>query len=267
MIHSLLTFLLVFILSIGSAFAQMDSKFYHPDKESIPIDSLNYEDIFIPVDNDTIHSIFVKADKPAKATVFYFHGNGANISKWANHIKILSQNGYQVYMLDYRGYGKSTGIPTHLNIAHDAQIAFDSIMKRNDVAHTPIIIYGASIGTQVASHIARNNNDRISALVVDGMMASFTDVALATSPPEYHQQIKEMLISPYSAKEDIPQLKNIKILFIHSPQDFIPIAQSEEIYNNCKTAKTFWTYEGAHVMAPLLYPATFISYINALLEP
>lgn len=118
-----------------------------------------------------------------------------------------------------RGYGKSTGKPTHLNIASDAQIIFNSILKDNQYKNQKIIIYGSSMGTQVATNLAKNNQEKIVGLVLDGVISSFTDIALDKAPKEQHEMISQYLISPYSAKEDVKQLKTMRILFIHSKED------------------------------------------------
>lgn len=249
------------------AHAQMDDKFYFPDKQWVNIDSLNCEPVILhTIDGDTLYSVFIKPEVPVKATILFFHGNGGNASKWVGHFRSLVKEGFQVCLFDYRGYGKSTGTPTHLNIASDARLFMDSMFRREDVKHTKIIIYGASIGTQVATLMAREYNVEIVALAVDGMPASFTDVALATSPVEYHEQIKLYVISPYSARENFKHIAGIKVLFVHSPEDFVPITQAEEIYNSITCDKRFWKYSGDHVLAPLLYPGTFVEYMNWLIE-
>ena len=258
--------ILALVFSLQNVFSQMDERFYHPDKEWIGINFPQYEEIILPVDNDTIYSLIVKPTNNIKATVIYFHGNGGNISKWADRIQPFVDNNYQVCIMDYRGFGKSTGKPTHLNIAHDAQILFDTLMQNNDIANTPLIVYGASIGSQVATLITKNNNEKISALVLDGAMASFTDVALATTPPDQHEIIKQYVTSPYSAKENMPFLKDLKVLFIHSEKDFIPIQEAREMYNNTQCKKEFWTYEGKHVDASVNHPALFMEYIDKLLK-
>lgn len=259
--------ILLFVLCLNSVDAQMDEKFYFPDKEWLGIDSLQYQEIILHRDVDTIYSVIIKPQEHPKATILYFHGNGGNISKWTNHIRPLVDDGFQVCMLDYRGYGKSTGIPTHLNIAHDAQILLDTLLRKEDIVDTKLIVYGASIGSQIAAHLTRINNDKISALIFDGMITSFTDVALLTSPKEYHEHIKQFVTSPYSAREDIKGITGIKVLFIHSKEDGVPIQGAQDIYNNLSNSctKIFWIYEGKHIEAPIKYPATFVEYVNKLL--
>jgi predicted alpha/beta-fold hydrolase len=258
--------LLLSVLFVQGLFAQMDDRFYHPDKEWIAIDLLNFQEIVFYADSDTLYSVLFQPEGTPKATVLYFHGNGGNISKWTNHIRPLVDDGFQVCVLDYRGYGKSTGKPTHLTIARDAQMLLDTLLTREDVKHTKLIVYGASIGSQVAASLTKENNRKISALVFDGMMTSFTDVALLTSPAEYHDTIRQFVTSPYSAKEDIKEIKGVNLLFIHSKEDLIPIEGAQRMYDNSPCAnKMFWIYEGKHIEAPVKYPKTFIEYMNKLL--
>ncbi|NDV60279.1 alpha/beta hydrolase [Bacteroides sp. 519] len=257
--------LLITVFLVNSIAAQMDEKFYHPDKKWIPISISNYSEMTLVAEQDTLYPAVIKpVDKP-KANILYFHGNGSNISKWIDHVKPLVDDGYQVYMLDYRGYGKSTGKPTHLNIAHDAQLLLNTLLQEPGFTDLPLIVYGVSIGTQVATHITCNNNDKVSALVLDGMMSSFTDIALATSPEEYHLYIKQLLVSPYSAKEDIQHIQNINLLVIHSEEDLIPISGARSVYESAVCTKKFWLYEGKHVEAALKYPVEMVRYINELI--
>lgn len=259
--------ILAAMLLLQQTQAQMDERFYHPDKEWLNIETQNYEEIILQIHLDTLYSALIKPNDQIKATIIYFHGNGGNISKWFGNIKPLIDNGYQVCIMDYRGYGKSTGVPTHLNIKHDSQVLFDSLLHRDDIKNTPIIIYGASIGGQVATHLAKNNNSKLTALVLDGCALSFTDLALMSSPPEHHEIIQQYVTSPYSAKEDIVYLKDIHVLFIHSEEDFIPIQEAKTLYDQTQCSKEFWVYKGKHVEAPVKYPETFVQYINALLNP
>ena len=73
--------------------------------------------------------------------------------------------GFQVVMIDFRGYGKSTGKPTHLNVAADGQMLFDQFINRPDIKNTKVYIYGASLGSQIATHLAKDNVDKISGLI------------------------------------------------------------------------------------------------------
>ena len=149
----LLTFLCINI--VVNVFAQFDERFYYPTKEYEPIEGVSYEDIFFNIDTISLHGLFLKPDTIAKTTIVFYIGSGGNVSNYTVITKPLVYAGYQVFMLDFRGYGKSTGIPTHINIASDAQIVLDSILKKEEIKDTRIIVYGASMGSQIAVKIAK----------------------------------------------------------------------------------------------------------------
>lgn len=256
----------VFLFLVSGLSAQMDEKFYHPDKEWVEIQLPHYSEITLVCEQDTLYPAIIRPQGSPKATVLYFHGNGNNISKWIGHVKPLVDDGFLVYMMDYRGYGKSTGKPTHLNIAHDAQILLDTLLRQTETLNIPLIIYGSSIGTQIATHLTRNNEEKVHGLVLDGMMTSFTDIALASSPAEYHPHIKQLVTSPYSAKEDIRYINHTKLLVIHSEEDVIPISGARSVYESASCPKQFWLYEGKHVEAPVKYPVQFVSYMNQIID-
>lgn len=255
------------ILSTFTVYAQYDDKFYFPSKKIEKIDSLNYENLSFLIDKDTLTGIFIKPQDSVKATVIYFHGTGGNVTTYLDFIKPIVENGFQVIMIDFRGYGNSTGTPTHKNIASDAQFIFDKISVREDIQNKNIIVYGASMGTQVATNLTKNNKSKIKALVLDGPLSSFTDIAVASAPKMLKKIIRKQLTSPYSAKDDIKQISGVKVLIIHSKEDkSIPYEQGELVFENANQPKLFWLYEGDHLEAPIKYPTEFIHKFNELLH-
>ena len=257
----LLTFLCINI--VVNVNAQFDERFYKPSKEYEPIEGVNYEDIYFNIDTISLHGLFLKPDTPAKATIVFYIGSGGNVSNYTFITKPLVYTGYQVFMLNLRGYGRSTGIPTHINIASDAQIVLDSILKKKEIKDTRIIVYGASMGTQIAVKLAKDNQDKIDGLILDGPMSSFTDIALASSPEEQKEVIAKYVTSPYSAKKDIKDIENMPKLIIHSKEDeAIPFEQGELIYNIANQPKSMWVYKGKHLESVLLDEELFIQKIN-----
>ncbi|MFC6269137.1 alpha/beta hydrolase [Frigoriflavimonas asaccharolytica] len=237
--------ILLFLSQI--CFAQMDDKFYQPSTELKIIEGLNYTDFKIPVDTETITGIFIKPKTTAKATILFFHGSGGNVSSYMFMTKPLVEAGYQVLMVDFRGYGKSTGIPTHQNIAKDGQKFLDYSLNLEEVKNKPVILYGASMGSEVATHLAKNNSMKITALVLDGCISSFNDVAIIFAP-QYESYINAIAF-PYAAKEDIKTV-TIPKLFIHSDGDkTIPISQGKVVFDNAQNPKTFLKYDGDHLEA------------------
>lgn len=259
-------FLLLFFLGFFNAHAQSDEQFYKPTKRLKPLEFANTEEIMLPVADDTITAVLIKPTGKPKATILFFHGTGGNISTYQFMITPLVQDQFQVVAVDFRGYGKSTGKPTHLNIAQDGQVFFDAVLQHNAVKNTAIIVYGASMGTQIATLLAKNNEMKIKALVLDGALSSFTDIA-AYYAPQYREIIEKTYISPYSAKEDVKSLSNIKKVFIHSREDKeIPYDQGIAVFNNAPEPKQLLEYKGAHLMAIVNEQQKVLNTLNALIE-
>lgn len=254
--------LFLILLSFFSK-AQMDDKFYQPKKEMTPLEFKNIENINLPVESDTITAVILKPEsKSIKKTILFFHGAGGNISTYQFMTKPLVESGFQVVMVDVRGYGKSTGKPTHVNVASDGQKMFDYLLKRKDISNTKI--YGASLGSQIATHLAKDNQLKISGLILDGGMSSFTDIAIHFKP-EMKDIIEKYLISPYSAKEDVKSLQGLPKLFIYSKGDTtVPFEHGQVIYNNAPEPKQFLEYSGEHLQAMIVEPSQIIKAIEKL---
>lgn len=245
-----LLFSALFLLTVCFFKAQMDDNFYKPNKVIRPVENVTYEDFSIPVENDTITGIILKPKSPKiKATVLFFHGAGGNVSSYLFMTKPLADNGFQVVMVDFRGYGRSTGKPTHLNVAADGQIFLDTMIQRPGIAGTKIILYGASLGSQVAAHLAKTNKDKINGLIMDGSLSSFTDIAIYYKP-EYKEMISRYVVSPYAAKEDLRDTEGLPKLFIHSKDDKdVPYEEGFENYSKASLPKDFFEYSGKHLEA------------------
>lgn len=261
-------FLLLVLLSSLRIVAQMDERFYYPDKKWKPFDTIPHKSFQLVCDADTVNSYLLQpAEGTPKATILYFHGAGGNVSSYVKFVAPLLRDGFQVFMVDFRGYGKSTGVPTHLNIASDGQKWFDFARALPEVQTTPLILMGVSMGTQIAAHLARHNELLIKGLVLDGCISSFTEIAIATSPPEYSESIRNTLISPYSAREDVAHLTKCKVLFVYSKQDKgVPFAETEKVITNCTSpGKIIYEYGGDHLMAPIVETEKYLTYIRKLI--
>ncbi len=113
-----------------------------------------HEDINIPVnDNSNLNFIrFFSRDTVTKAVVLYFHGNKKNISWYAKYTPYFTRHGYEVWMIDYPGYGKSTGRLTEDNLYKWADYLYR--FAKSKFSPDSIIIYGKSMGTGIASQLA-----------------------------------------------------------------------------------------------------------------
>ena len=116
--------------------------------------TIPHKDISIPLnEKDTLNLIdFFPADTVVRGVVLYFHGNKRNISWYAKYIPHFTRHGYEVLMIDYPGYGKSTGKLTEQKLYEWALLAYNMASKK--FSADSIIIYGKSMGTGIAAQVA-----------------------------------------------------------------------------------------------------------------
>ena len=125
-----------------------------PDDHSLP-----YEDVSVRTsDGVTIHGWFIPASRVDTAvvplTLLFFHGNAENIGHNLDLARLTHAAGYNLLLIDYRGYGRSEGSPSEQGIYRDGEAALRYLRGRDDVDGTAIVLWGRSIGASVAVHLA-----------------------------------------------------------------------------------------------------------------
>ena len=138
-----------------------------------------FEEISIKAKDDKfLNGILFKADS-SKGLIFYLHGNAGSLSSWGSVAKTYTYLNYDVFMLDYRGYGKSEGsIDGQEQFFQDIQTAYDEL--KNIYAEDKIIVLGYSVGTGLAAKVASANNPRL--LILQAPYYSMTDMMRHTYP-------------------------------------------------------------------------------------
>ncbi len=142
-----------------------DFQFYYEHQE---IEEYNVE----TRDGAIINGLRFKTKNP-KGIVFYLKGNSKSIKGWGKFAVDFTRHGYDVLMVDYRGFGKSTGRRTQKAVKRDMQVVYDKIKEKVDEKF--IILYGRSLGSGFAAKLASMNNPRM--LILDAPYYSLRHVA------------------------------------------------------------------------------------------
>lgn len=156
--------IIILYCSIGIALYYLQEKFlFHPEKLSgayvydfkVPFEELN-----IPFNNtDTINMIkFFPADSLRRGVVLYFHGNKENVERYSKFAGSFTKHGYEVWMEDYPGFGKSVGERSEKKMYSQAlQIRK---MAASRFGNDSIIVYGKSFGTGIAAYVAAESDNK-----------------------------------------------------------------------------------------------------------
>ena len=147
---------------------------FYPRKDFTPCPP-NASDYFVPVEEDVSISCRFYVHSWSSPSILYFHGNGEVVSDYDYIAPIYNQLGINLWVADYRGYGKSQGIPTLSNMVKDAHIIFRSfkdILKKEGY-NGDIFVMGRSLGSISAIELTLNYPEQIKGLILESGFASF----------------------------------------------------------------------------------------------
>lgn len=142
-----------------------DFQFHYDNQE---IEEYNVE----TRDGAIINGLRFMAKNP-RGIVFYLKGNSKSIKGWGKFAVDFTRHGYDVFMVDYRGFGKSTGRRTQKAVKRDLQLVYNQMKEK--VSEKYIILYGRSLGSGFATKLASMNNPRM--LILDAPYYSLTKMA------------------------------------------------------------------------------------------
>jgi fermentation-respiration switch protein FrsA (DUF1100 family) len=208
----------------------------------VPADiGLRYETVRITTaDGITLAGWFVPVDK-ARRVVLFFHGNAGNISHRLDTIRIFNSLGLDTLIIDYRGYGSSTGTPTEAGTYLDAQAAWHYLVEERRFSPHDIIVFGRSLGGAVAVHLA--SQQKPAALIAESTFTSVSDLAAELYP---WLPARWLCRFRYNSLQKIRYV-TCPVLVVHSPQDeIIPASHGRMIFSAARGPKEFLEISGSH---------------------
>ena len=181
-----------------------------------------FEELFFDVEEGVrINGLHFKVAKPL-GLILYFHGNSRSIKGWARYAKDFYRYQYDVVLVDYRGFGKSTGKRSEKNMYNDMQFVYDRLASKYHEDH--IIVYGRSLGSGFAAKLASDNSPRY--LILDAPFYSFRKAVERFLP---FLPMKYVLRFQLRTDKWIPFIK-CHTYILHGTNDWlIPISNSEKL--------------------------------------
>ena len=217
---------------------------FQPTRELLttPADQgLAYVDATITsADGESLHAWFVPHPE-ARATVLFLHGNAGNISDRPLTLTHLHAMQLNVLLLDYRGYGRSSGIPSARGTLADARAAWDYLITEQNQNDSDIVIYGRSLGGAVAIALASRTNPL--AVVVE---STFTSLASMASDIYPFLPTRLLLRHRYPSVQSIAEISS-PVLVAHSDNDeLIPPSHGQRLFQSAAAPKQFYRLNGSH---------------------
>jgi len=229
--------------------------FYQPTPEiQITPQRLNYdyqEVSFKSLDGTRLNGWFIPGIGTILGTVILYHGNGANMGNHYASVYWLPNKGYNVFLFDYRGYGKSEGQPSRQGIQEDGVAALNYVRQREDVKPFPIIIFGQSLGGSVAvATVATQEKEGIGAVIVESSFTRYRKItreklgSFWLSWP-FQWPLSYLISDEFSTIDFIDRISPIPILIVQGDADpIIPVHHARDLFNAAREPKTLWIVPG-----------------------
>lgn len=220
---------------------------------------------WIPAASNSEHSE-LHATQTAPDVLLYLHGNSGGVDVNLNHAARFQRWGLSVLLIDYRGYGLSTGpFPSEQQVYQDAETAWQYLVHTKKIAPHRIVIYGHSLGGAIATELASRHPDA-AGLIVE---SSFTSIEAMASVRGQYSLIPVNLIL-HQRFDSIQKVQKLEMptLFIHGLQDTeIPYPMSEQLYQSAPEPKQLWLAPGAgHADTASLYETEYRDRIRQFIH-
>jgi len=227
---------------------------------------LDYEDVSLTTsDIERLHGWYVPA-VDSRGVLLFFHGNAGNISHRLDSIKIFHELDLDILIIDYRGYGQSTGKASEQGTYLDAQAAWDYLINSRGIPADRIIVFGRSLGGAVGAWLGVQNTP--AAVIIESSFSSGVDMAHRLYPFLPVRLITRLQypVADYAAGLDCP------VLVVHSRHDeIIPFTMGQAIYAAVKQQKKFLELRGDHNNGFLISQKDYIAglkdFTQAILNP
>ncbi len=205
-----------------------------------------YEDVdFKSTDGTDLHGWFMPArGKETKGTVVFSHGNAGSVGHHLGFVMWLVEAGYQVFMYDYRGFGKSGGTVDRRGMLEDVKSAFHYVAGRKDVDAKRLVSYGHSLGgAKSVTALAEKPVEGLRALVIDGTFSSYQAMGKVVGG----QLGADLITDELSPKDFIAKIKGIPLLVVHGDLDqVVPIDQGKQLFELANEPKTLFEVKKGH---------------------
>jgi alpha-beta hydrolase superfamily lysophospholipase len=198
---------------------------------------LDYEDVWLSIDDEQVHGWWIPSGQPTAPVVLYLHGNASNIGDLVNRARNYHRLGIAVLLIDYRGYGQSTGsFPNEAQVYADADAAWRYLTVTRGIPADDIVLHGQSLGGAIATELATRYPEA-AGLIIESAPTSMRAVIRHHIPVQLIP-LEAMLTQEFDTLTKVRSLQ-MPVLIIHGTDDqTVPVQMSQQLYQAAPEPKT-----------------------------
>lgn len=201
---------------------------------------LKYKDVYFATqDGKRLHGWLFPLDGEYPV-VLHFHGNAGNISHRLDLVGQLLERKLQVFLIDYRGFGKSEGSPSEKGIYQDGLAAYDYLAQKEGILPGNIVLHGHSIGAAVAAEVSLNREAK--SVILESAFTSSRDMA-KTIPLFF--LLSPLLPAHYNNLEKVSRLRIPKLIVHGDADEIVPFSMGEKLFDAAREPKYFLRLKSA----------------------
>ena len=209
--------------------------YWNPTTLGVPAQDI----YFNSEDGVKLHAWFIPAPN-ADATLLWFHGNAGNLSHRLDNIQRLKRLNLNIFIFDYRGYGRSEGEPDEQGIYKDSKAAYKTVIGLNSVSVDTLFLFGRSLGGICAVETALNHPAR--GLILESVFTSASDMSRKVFPLI---PLGWGIRSKLDAIGNVPNLKLPKLILHGTRDEIVPYDLGRKLFDHAGEPKKFYPIEGA----------------------
>jgi uncharacterized protein len=228
--------------------------FFWPDsvlRETPQVYGFSHDEVVLESGNELLHGWYIyqyaESEEVPRGLIYYLYGNAQNISAHFRSIAWLVEEGWDVFSLDYRGYGRSTGYPSVEAVHMDALVGVQWATHKALEQDIPLVILGQSLGASVAiTTIARLDNVLADALILDSPFAGYRMIIrekmrVGWITRWFAHPASLTVTDSFSPNRHVSALPEIPTLILHGCADYVvPCEHSDSLFPGDELHVTIW---------------------------
>lgn len=248
----------------GAVYKYQDRLLYFPDDYFFTdpaASDLEFEDFELEVGPESTVTGWVVRTAEDAPWVLHFHGNAGNISHRVDHLKLFHTLGFNGVVFDYRGYGRSKGVPSEAGLVADGKAVVEYLENDLGVDRDKLVYFGESLGGGVAAALSETEPPR--ALILKSTFTSVPDLAAELYP---FLPARRLSRTQFATKDRITEFL-FPILVIHGrPDRVVPFEHGQRLFQLANPPKEFFPTNRDHNTSPMAFGPDFRETIKKFVQ-